>query len=74
MARRASRSGEGLRQLVIANKQRHWDRWRIDGKMGDFKAAIKSGAAITISGAGIAEALRHAGLDDRQFDHAGAKV
>jgi hypothetical protein len=68
--RRASSGGDAgrLRELIIANKQRSWDRWRIDGEVGEFEEALKSGAAVVLDAYTIAAALRAARLDDRGFD------
>jgi hypothetical protein len=70
MARRPS-NNDGLRQLIIASRQRFWDRWRIRCEMGEFEAALKSGAAVLLDSSTLGSAFDLAGVPSRDYWYGG---
>lgn len=63
---------EGLRALLIAERERSLRQWRIPGRADEYEHALKSGAAVMVSSAQMLRALSLARLPFRQFAFGGA--
>ena len=69
--RRVQRS-DGLRGLLIAERERSMQRWAIPGRPDEFLADLRAGAAVVVSSAQLLRALMRAGLPHDRFAYGGA--
>lgn len=69
--RRSSATAAGLRELLIAERERSSQRWHIPGRVCEYEEALRSGAAVGVSSAMLMRALFAARLPVDDFCHGG---
>lgn len=69
--KRVSKSS-GLRELLIADRERSLRRWAIPGRPDDFLDDLRAHVPVTVSSAQLLSALMGAGLPFRQYAFGGA--
>jgi hypothetical protein len=70
MARRPG-NNSGLRNLLIADRERFMERWQIPGKPDEHLEALRAGEEVLVGSAQLMRALMHAGLRHDDFAFGG---
>ncbi|WP_156661572.1 hypothetical protein [Mycobacterium sp. 852002-51163_SCH5372311] len=63
---------DGLRQLLIADRERSLQRWAVPGRRDEWLDDLRAHVPVVVSSAQLLCALMHAGLPYQQFAYGGA--
>jgi hypothetical protein len=69
--KRARQQSDGLRELLIADREKSLRRWAIPGRPDEFLEDLRAHVPVVVSSAQLMQALMHAGLPCDDYAYGG---